>query len=99
MYVWAFYISLRSAQSLTGRPRFYTAGPYVTSVGGTTGGRDEYHPEQGASLSQGGFSLLFERPPYQKDAVPPFFKQLGGRYSGLYKCACHRDLNRTVLTL
>ncbi|KAH9018959.1 peptidase S8/S53 domain-containing protein [Lactarius pseudohatsudake] len=56
------------------------AGPWVTSVGGTTG----YNPEIAASLSGGGFSAYFPQPPYQNNAVPAFFLNLGGLYNGLY---------------
>ena len=41
------------------------AGPYVTSVGGTT----LFRPEIAAELSGGGFSFYFERPVYQDGAV------------------------------
>ncbi|KAH9006053.1 peptidase S8/S53 domain-containing protein [Lactarius hengduanensis] len=64
-------------------PTFPSTCPWVTSVGGTTG----YNPEIAASFSGGGFSALFPRPPYQKNAVPTFLSNLGGRYNGLYKCA------------
>ncbi|KAH9035161.1 subtilisin-like protein [Lactarius deliciosus] len=56
------------------------AGPWVTSVGGTTG----YNPEVAASLSGGGFSAYFPRPPYQNNAVPTFLLNLGDQYSGFY---------------
>ncbi|KAH8997714.1 subtilisin-like protein [Lactarius hatsudake] len=55
-------------------------GPYVTVVGGTT----DYEPEVAAVLSGGGFSDHFERPPYQRQAVPTFLEDLGSRYRGLY---------------
>ncbi|KAH9029515.1 subtilisin-like protein [Lactarius pseudohatsudake] len=61
-------------------PTFPSTCPWVTSVGGTTG----YNPEIAASFSGGGFSVLFPRPPYQKNAVPTFLSNLGGRYNGLY---------------
>ncbi|KAH9018608.1 subtilisin-like protein [Lactarius hengduanensis] len=61
-------------------PTFPSTCPWVTSVGGTTG----YNPEIAASLSGGGFSLLFPRPSYQKNAVPTFLLNLGGQYNGLY---------------
>lgn len=57
------------------------AGPAVTSVGGTTG-RD---PEVAASLSGGGFSNYFDRPPYQMRAVSKYLQQFGNAYQGLYK--------------
>ncbi|KAH9015093.1 subtilisin-like protein [Lactarius pseudohatsudake] len=62
------------------RPTFPSTCPWVTSVGGTTG----YNPEVAASLSGGGFSVYFPRPPYQKNAVPTFLQTLGGQYNGFY---------------
>ena len=53
--------------SLT-RPFLFSAGPYVTSVGGTQGS----HPEVATPRSGGGFSDYFRRPLYQKDAVLKF---------------------------
>ena len=64
------------------------AGPYVTSVGGTTG----YDDEVAASISGGGFSFYFPRPPYQEGVVPQFLKHLDKDYAGFYKCAQSRDL-------
>ncbi|KAH9168146.1 subtilisin-like protein [Lactarius sanguifluus] len=61
-------------------PEFPATCPYLTSVGGTT--RDS--PEVAASLSGGGFSNYFERPPYQANAVPPFLQTLGDKYHGYY---------------
>ena len=58
------------------------AGPYVTTVGGTTG----QNPEVGVHFSGGGFSSFFPRPPYQEVAVPKFLEQLGTKYQGLFKC-------------
>src|ERR1700761_2027308 len=58
------------------------AGPFVTTVGGTTG----QDPEIGVSFSGGGFSSFFPRPPYQDVAVPKFLEQLGTKDEGLYKC-------------
>ncbi|KAH9015095.1 subtilisin-like protein [Lactarius pseudohatsudake] len=62
------------------RPTFPSTCPWVTSVGGTTG----YNPEVAASLSGGGFSVYFPRPPYQNNAVPTFLQTLGGQYNGFY---------------
>lgn len=56
-------------------------GPWVTSVGGTT----SQDPEIAASLSGGGFSNYFPRPPYQAEAVPPFLQTIGNMYQGLFK--------------
>ena len=57
------------------------AGPWVTSVGGTTGA----YPEVAAKISGGGFSLYFPRPPYQDLAVPTFLQNIGSQYYGLFK--------------
>ncbi|KAH8990978.1 subtilisin-like protein [Lactarius akahatsu] len=62
------------------RPTFPSTCPWVTSVGGTTG----YNPEVAASLSGGGFSVYFSRPPYQINAVPAFLRNVGGQYNGFY---------------
>ncbi len=62
------------------------AGPFVTSVGGTTG-----NPEEAAVVSGGGFSTYFPRQPYQGKVVSTFLKNLGNQYDGLYKCVCYRD--------
>ncbi|KAH9170391.1 subtilisin-like protein [Lactarius sanguifluus] len=51
-------------------PTFPSTCPWVTSVGWNTTG---YNPEVAASLSGGGFSMYFPRPPYQNNAVPTFF--------------------------
>ena len=56
-------------------------GPWVTSVGGTTGA----YPEVAAKISGGGFSLYFPRPPYQDLAVPTFLQNIGSQYYGLFK--------------
>ncbi|KAH9175625.1 subtilisin-like protein [Lactarius sanguifluus] len=58
------------------------AGPYVTSVGGTTG-----NPEVAVSFSGGGFSNYFPRPEYQRVAVPTYLERLGSRYDGMYNPA------------
>ncbi|KAH9018609.1 subtilisin-like protein [Lactarius hengduanensis] len=78
------YDSTFERQTSVGRPlttpSTVLAGPWVTSVGGTTG----YNPEIAASLSGGGFSVHFSRPPYQNNAVPTFLSNLGGQYKGLF---------------
>ncbi|KAH9160140.1 subtilisin-like protein [Lactarius sanguifluus] len=61
-------------------PEFPATCPYLTSVGGTTNDS----PEVAASLSGGGFSNYFDRPPYQANAVPPFLQTLGDKYQGYY---------------
>ncbi|KAF8260175.1 subtilisin-like protein [Lactarius quietus] len=69
------------------RPVFPASCPYVTSVGGTTGGMTNDNPEEpevAASISGGGFSYYFSRPPYQKEVVPPFLENLGDTYAGYY---------------
>ncbi|KAH9060369.1 subtilisin-like protein [Lactarius deliciosus] len=61
-------------------PRFPATCPYVTVVGGTT----DYEPEVAVKFSGGGFSDHFQRPPYQRQAVPTFLEDLGNRHQGLY---------------
>ncbi|KAH8990975.1 subtilisin-like protein [Lactarius akahatsu] len=61
-------------------PTFPSTCPWVTSVGGTTG----FNPEVAASLSGGGFSAYFPRPPYQNNAVPTFLQNVGSQYNGFY---------------
>ncbi|KAH9059566.1 subtilisin-like protein [Lactarius vividus] len=61
-------------------PTFPGTCPYVTVVGGTT----EFQPEVAASISGGGFSDYFRRPPYQEEAISTFLQNLGNRYQGLY---------------
>jgi len=48
-------------------PTFPASCPYVTGVGGTTGGTPGQHPtgESAVGLSGGGFSNYFTRPAYQ----------------------------------
>ncbi|KAF8260176.1 subtilisin-like protein [Lactarius quietus] len=65
-------------------PMFPSSCPYVTSVGGTTGGKANQNPEVAASISGGGFSNYFPRPPYQKKVVPAFLNHLGNTYAGYY---------------
>jgi tripeptidyl-peptidase-1 len=57
----------------------------VTSVGGTTGGMTDENPEVAAGISGGGFSIYFDRPPYQKDVVPAFLRNLGNTYEDYYE--------------
>ncbi|KAH8990968.1 subtilisin-like protein [Lactarius akahatsu] len=59
-------------------PTFPSTCPWVTSVGGTAG----HDPEVAASLSGGGFSVYFPRPPYQNNAVLTFLLSLGGHPGG-----------------
>ncbi|KAH9168520.1 subtilisin-like protein [Lactarius sanguifluus] len=61
-------------------PTFPSTCPWVTSIGGTT----SYNPEVAASLSGGGLSVYFPRPPYQNNAVPTFLWNLGDQYKGFY---------------
>ena len=67
-------------KSLTNRRNF--AGPFVTSVGGTTG----VEPELWSRFSGGGFSEFFDLPDFQISAVAPFLENFGTKYKGLYKC-------------
>ncbi|KAG6333310.1 hypothetical protein ID866_5777 [Astraeus odoratus] len=61
-------------------PVFPASCPYVTAVGATRN-----IPEVGAGFSGGGFSDYFQRPGYQKDAVPPYLDLLGkDTYKGLF---------------
>ncbi|KAI9451127.1 subtilisin-like protein [Lactarius psammicola] len=68
-------------------PEFPSTCPWVTSVGGTTGGTKFEGPEVAADLSGGGFSNHFPRPDYQDEAVPAFLQDLGSKYNGLYNAA------------
>ncbi|KAI9438396.1 subtilisin-like protein [Lactarius psammicola] len=68
-------------------PEFPSTCPWVTSVGGTTGGTTFEDPEVAASLSGGGFSNHFSRPDYQDEVVPTFLRDLGSKYYGLYNPA------------
>lgn len=56
-------------------PDFPAACPYITAVGGMTGGDAGKTPtgEVGDLISGGGFSQYFDRPSYQDDAVKNFF--------------------------
>ncbi|KAF8260342.1 subtilisin-like protein [Lactarius quietus] len=68
-------------------PEFPASCPYVTSVGGTTGGTggiNDGPAEVAAFLSGGGFSNYFPRPSYQKKAVLDFLQELGGQYAGMF---------------
>lgn len=56
-------------------------GPFVTTVGGTTG----INPETAVSFSGGGFSNYFAQPSYQSSAVSTFLTALGSTNSGLFK--------------
>ncbi|KAH9059093.1 subtilisin-like protein [Lactarius vividus] len=63
-------------------PLFPATCPFVTSVGGATGGG--FVPEVAASFSGGGFSNIFARPDYQQQAVSPYLQNLGNLYQGMY---------------
>ncbi|KAF8267312.1 subtilisin-like protein [Lactarius quietus] len=65
------------------RPIYPATCPYVTSVGGTQGGTSDKDPEVAASISGGGFSTHFPRPPYQDNAVTTFLDNFG-KYSSYY---------------
>ena len=60
---------------------FLFLGPFVTTVGGTTG----ISPETAVSFSGGGFSNYFAQPSYQSSAVSTFLTALGNTNSGLFK--------------
>ena len=80
-------------------------GPWVTSVGGTTGGDKESddkkseNPEVAASLSGGGFSNYFVRPEYQAKVVPAFLQNIHDMYDGFYKFVHCRCSSWPILTL
>ena len=42
-------------------------------------------PEIASSISGGGFSDYFPRPPYQVSAVPPFLDHIKDKHQGLFK--------------
>ena len=60
--------------SLTGPS--YSAGPFVTSVGGTTRKESDPQSEIASLFSGGGFSTFFEIKPYQIDKVKPYLDYL-----------------------
>lgn len=61
-------------------PFFPSSCPWMTSVGGTTG----YAPEIAVDFAGGGFSDLWPRPWYQKEAVNGYLSQLEDRWKGMY---------------
>ncbi|KZT44218.1 subtilisin-like protein [Sistotremastrum suecicum HHB10207 ss-3] len=65
------------------QPVFPATCPFVTAVGATF----QIAPEKGIFFSQGGFSVYFPRPSFQDAAVPPFLRQLGNTYKGLFNPA------------
>ena len=71
------------------------AGPFVTSVGGTTGNP----PEVANKRSGGGFSTHFLRPDFQHFAVTAFLLGLGTEYAGFYKWVFPRGLSQLILTI
>jgi len=63
-------------------PSFPASMPHVTSVGGTTGGKDPFKPERAAAVelgskisSGGGFSSIFPQPEWQKGAVGRYLEE------------------------
>ncbi|KAH9071439.1 subtilisin-like protein [Lactarius deliciosus] len=60
-------------------PTFPASCPWVTSVGGT----ERRYPEVAMHMSGGGFSMLFTRPNYQEDVVPPFLGSLASQCAGI----------------
>ncbi|KAH9161632.1 subtilisin-like protein [Lactarius sanguifluus] len=75
-----YFISDCMQHANAGTHRHGFAGPYVTTVGGTT----KSVPEVGTELSGGGFSNYFERPPYQNVVVPAFLQSPGNQYDDMY---------------
>ncbi|KAK7037789.1 hypothetical protein VNI00_010750 [Paramarasmius palmivorus] len=69
-------------------PDFPSSCPYVTSVGGTTMPYGAYvnngTAETAAEFSGGGFSNLFGRPDWQKNAVGSYLNATGSNYKGLF---------------
>src|SRR5712672_627912 len=65
------------------RLNFMVSGPFVTSVGGTSG----VNPEIAADFSGGGFSNYFARPDYQNASVSEYLRNFGsiGGNSDLFK--------------
>eukprot|EP01103_Thecamoeba_quadrilineata_P005215 TRINITY_DN15041_c0_g1_i1.p1 TRINITY_DN15041_c0_g1~~TRINITY_DN15041_c0_g1_i1.p1 ORF type:complete len:555 (+),score=112.59 TRINITY_DN15041_c0_g1_i1:23-1687(+) len=53
---------------------FPAASPYITAVGGTTGGFSAESPEIAANLTGGGFSNYWNRPSYQVEAVDHYLE-------------------------
>ncbi|EEP76967.1 predicted protein [Uncinocarpus reesii 1704] len=58
-------------------PIFPASCPFVTSVGGT----ENENPERAVGFSSGGFSDIFDRPSYQKQAISTFLTRLGDKFS------------------
>ncbi|EJD49915.1 subtilisin-like protein [Auricularia subglabra TFB-10046 SS5] len=58
----------------------WPACPWVTMVGATR----SVNPEQGADLSAGGFSYIFDAPSYQTGAVTGYLNQIGSNFTGLF---------------
>lgn len=58
----------------------WPACPWVTMVGATR----SVNPEQGADLSAGGFSYIFDAPSYQTGAVAGYLNQIGSNFTGLF---------------
>jgi len=57
-------------------PTYPAACPWVTSVGGTSGGEGRFDNSESVwSDSGGGFSNYFSQPDYQKDAVQTYFNR------------------------
>ena len=94
LYVFAFWFSTDTSIRTRHSPGCHAVvGPYLTSVGGTTGDS----PEVAASLSQGDTSrdtVQYSRP--TAIAVPTFLENLGDSYNGL--CELFHGLHSTVLT-
>ena len=61
-------------------PGFPASCPYVTAIGATEGN----NPEVATNFSSGGFSLYFDRPAWQKDAVGSYLDAHGEEWEGCY---------------
>jgi len=61
-------------------PTFPAGCPYVTSVGATY----EINPEKAISFSSGGFSMLHERPVWQRSAVDQYLAGIGDTYAPFF---------------
>jgi len=64
-------------------PTFPGACPWVTSVGGTVGGTGPGDEEKAAGFSSGGFSTIYEQPPWQREVVQKYLASLGKNHSYL----------------
>ncbi|KAA8645331.1 S53 family peptidase [Aspergillus tanneri] len=71
-------------------PSFPASCPYVTSVGGTRLLEEQEivgFDGRGSFVTGGGFSEIFDQPPYQREAVGTYIADLGDKHAGLYNAA------------